>query len=243
MMWYDILILVILAYATIRGAQKGFVWQLAWIAALVGCFASSESLSPRVAPWVERLGVEPPLSRWVAMFLLYVGFTFVAFVVARKIGDWIERHRFVEFDRHLGAIFGFVKGVTFCLVLTFFAVTLSLAARETIMHSHSGHAAAIVMDRLHAVMPDELHDVLEPYIHQLDRPGMGLKHSPHHAHEHGHGEHDSGDIHDHRHPGGETPDPRQGRDGLLDRLPKLPGFSGGQSEADSAAAAEGSEMR
>lgn len=215
-MWYDILILVILGYATIRGAQKGLIWQLAWIAAIVLCFAFSETLSLKLAPFVESAGVEPPLSRWVAMFLLYLVFAFASFLVARKIGDWIERHRFVEFDRHLGAIFGFIKGVTFCLVLTFFAVTLSTAGRETIMESRSGYAAAIVMDRLHAVMPDELHAVLEPYIHQLDRPGMDLKHAHDHDSDH-HAAHD--DAPPHRDEGADA-DERTKR-GLLDLIPKL----------------------
>jgi uncharacterized membrane protein required for colicin V production len=164
-LWFDVAILAILVYTLIRGAAKGIVWQLAWIAALLLCFAVSETASPTLAEFIQ---VEAPLNRWIAMFAIYLASVFVTFWLARKIGDWIEKHRFVEFDKHLGAIFGVVKGVIFALTVTFFLVTLSTDARDLVMKSKSGYAAAIVMDRLHPVMPDDLHEVLEPYIHQLD---------------------------------------------------------------------------
>lgn len=176
-MWYDLVILAVLVFATIRGAMKGIVWQLAVIAAIVLCFVFSGSLSLAIAP---HLGIDPPLNRWVAMFGLYVVFAFVSFGIARWLKTWIEKLKFVELDRHLGAVFGLIKGATIALVLTFFVVTLGDRApglRDTVFHSWSGQAAAIIMDRLHPVMPNELHDVLEPYIHQLDRPDLDLRHS------------------------------------------------------------------
>jgi uncharacterized membrane protein required for colicin V production len=186
-MWYDILTLAILGYTTIRGAAKGFVWQVAAIAALVLCFAFAGPLSLVVAPVIT---LQPPLNRWVAMLIIYLGFSFLSFATARNLRTWIEKARFVEFDRHLGTVFGFIKGFTICLVLTFFIVTLSERARETILHSRSGYIAAVVMDRLHPVMPRELHDVLEPYIHKLDRPDIDLRHGPG-----GHGHVHNGDGH------------------------------------------------
>jgi membrane protein required for colicin V production len=171
-MWYDVLAVGVLVFAVIRGAAKGIVWQLATIAALVLCFAFSESLSLAIAPYIT---VKPPLNRWLAMFGLYVFFSFLSFAAARRLRSWIEKAQFVEYDRHLGSVFGFVKGVVFVLVMTFFAVTLTQQMPETrnsIFHSQTGKISAIIMDRLHPVMPDELHAVLEPYIHSLDRPGF-----------------------------------------------------------------------
>jgi len=178
MQWFDILIVVILLYATIRGAMKGIVWQLAIIAAIVLCFWFSESLSVSVAPYIN---VEPPLNRWLAMLGIYLGFSFICFAVARVLRDLIEKIKFQEYDRHLGALFGFIKGTIISLVLIFFIVTISQQSRATVLSSYSGRAAAIIMDRLHPVMPDELHEVLEPYIHSLDQKGLGLLHSDHHA--------------------------------------------------------------
>jgi uncharacterized membrane protein required for colicin V production len=164
-MWYDLLTLVILMYAMFRGAMKGIVWQLATIAALLMCFFFSGSLSAAVAPFIR---VEPPLNQWIAMFILYLGFSFVSFGVARALHEMIESMRIEALDRHLGAILGLVKGGMFSLFLTFFLVTLSHAARETIINSESGYVAAVVIDRLDPVIPGDLHTLLEPYIRRLD---------------------------------------------------------------------------
>ena len=188
-MWFDVLTVVILAFTTYRGATKGFVWQLAAIGALLLCFLFATPMSLAIAP---AISVEPPLNRWIAMILVYAVCSFAAFAAARLLRDALEKAKFVEFDKHLGAVFGFLKGVTICLVVTFFTVTLSESARGHILESRAGYAAAIIMDRLHPVMPAELHDVLEPYIHRLDHDGLDLKHR-HADGEHGHDGHDHGD--------------------------------------------------
>jgi membrane protein required for colicin V production len=175
MMWYDVLMLGIVLYAAIRGAARGFIWQVATIASIVFCFVFAERLAPKVTAMIPD--VEPPLNRWLAMFILYLAFSFAAFVVARFLRDRIEKARFGEYDRHLGTLFGGLKGIAFCLVITFFVVTLSATARSYVAGTYSGYAAAIVMDRLHPIMPEDLHEAIGPYIHQLDRPGMDLRHA------------------------------------------------------------------
>ena len=64
-MWYDFVILGILGYSAIRGAMKGFVWQVAVIAALLFCFFFSDTLAQQIAPHIT---LEEPFNRWVAMF-------------------------------------------------------------------------------------------------------------------------------------------------------------------------------
>jgi membrane protein required for colicin V production len=208
-MWYDFVTLGVLVYSTFRGAVKGIVWQLASISALLLCFVFAAQLSVVISP---HIAVAPPLNRWIAMAVIYGLFSFASFAAARVLRGWIEKARFVEYDRHLGGILGFLKGATLSLLLTFFVVTLSTSAREQVLNSYSGHAAAIVMDRLHPVMPHELHDVLEPYIHQLDRPDLDLKH----AHEGANGKSapisvdadgNASDSANSRSPGGPPPDP------------------------------------
>jgi uncharacterized membrane protein required for colicin V production len=172
-MWYDLLTLGILMYAMFRGAMKGVVWQLATIAALLLCFFFSGTLSAALAPFIR---VEPPLNQWIAMLILYLGFSFVSFGVARVAHEMIESMRIEALDRHLGAILGLVKGGMFSLFLTFFLVTLSHAARESIINSESGYVAAVVIDRLDPVIPGDLHALLEPYIRRLDAPEIEREH-------------------------------------------------------------------
>ncbi len=168
--WYDFVVIAVLVYTAFRGAQKGLVSQLAWIVALVLCFAFAEGLSLKLAPKIQEIAptVQSPLDRWIAMLILYMGFSFGSFGIARVLRGWIEKAKFVEYDRHLGGLFGFVKGVVMCLVGTFFLITLSEKARETVLSSQSGYAAAVVMNTLEPVMPKELAEVLAPYMQRLD---------------------------------------------------------------------------
>jgi len=183
---WDLLVIGVILYAVIRGGMKGFVWQLATIASIVLCFLFAGSMSQVIAPMI---GLKEPLNRWVGMFLLYLVFSFVAFAIARSMRSVIEQAKFTEYDRHMGAVLGFLKGTGLAVILTFFAVTLSEQLREHIMHTYSGKCAAIVMDRLHPVMPEELHAVLEPYIHQLDSADLDLKYTESHDHDaHNHAE-------------------------------------------------------
>jgi uncharacterized membrane protein required for colicin V production len=172
-MWYDLLTLIILMYAMFRGAMKGIVWQLATIAALLLCFFFSGSLSSVLAPFIR---VEPPLNGWIAMLVLYLGFSFVCYGVARVLHEAIESMRIEALDRHMGAILGLVKGAMFSIFLTFFLVTLSHSARESIINSESGYVAAVVIDRLDPVIPGDLHALLEPYLRRLDAPEIEREH-------------------------------------------------------------------
>ncbi len=179
-MWFDAIIAVLLIFCTVRGASKGFAWQVAAIGALIICFFFAESASVAIAPLIK---VDPPLNRWIAMFVLYLGASFVSFGAARTVRKTLESWQFVEYDKHLGAIFGFVKGAGFGLVLTFFAVTLSERLRADVLASYSGHTAGQIMSALHPVMPGELHPIIDPYIEKLG-------HSVAHEHDHTGGPHD-----------------------------------------------------
>ncbi|MDB5339667.1 MAG: Colicin production protein [Planctomycetaceae bacterium] len=165
MMAFDIFICVILLFTTIRGAAKGVAWQLAGIGALVLCFLFATPLSLSLAPMIK---LAPPLNRWVAMLGIYLVFSFGTFAIARGFREALEKAKFVEFDRHMGALFGLFKGAIIALVITFFSVAMSQQAREYILKTYTGYTAAHIMNALDPVMPKELHAVLEPYIHELD---------------------------------------------------------------------------
>lgn len=167
-MVYDFVMLGILVFTTVRGSAKGMAWQLAAIASLVLCFLFATPLSLTVAPYIN---VEPPLNRWIAMLGIYLVFSFGCFSIARMLRSFLEAARFEEYDKHLGALFGFVKGATFCFVVTFFVVCLSQQACQYVLQTNSGYLAAVAMQQLEIVMPAELDKVLAPYMHRLDGAG------------------------------------------------------------------------
>lgn len=183
-MWYDILVLGILVYFTVRGAARGMVWQLAGIAGIVVCFVFADAISAFAGPYVQ---LEPPLNNWVVLFGAYVVFTLISYVVAGQISEFLARVKLREFDRHLGAVFGFVKGVVLSLILTFLVVTMSEDARAALKQSRSGIAAAKIVKTVHPylpILPEQLVQALEKYIHLLDDEDLDSHYANDHDHEH-----------------------------------------------------------
>lgn len=165
MVWYDFAILALLVYTMWSGAQRGFVTQLAWIAAIVLCFKFANQLAPAIE---GQINVEQPLRHWIAMLVLYLAFSLGSFMVARILNSWMERAKLKDFDRHLGGLLGLVKGGMIAMVITFFAVTLSESLQATVMKSYSGQAACYVLDHVEPITPDHFRDYLQKY-----RDGLG----------------------------------------------------------------------
>lgn len=163
-MAYDLCMLAVLAFTTVRGAMKGVAWQLAAIAALVLCFLFATPLSVVVAPLIH---VDPPLNRWIAMLAIYLVFSFGCFAAARAVRSGLESMKFEDYDKHLGALFGLLKGATFCVVVTFFSVCLSERACDYVLRTYSGYASAVILNQLQPVMPTELAGVLRPYLNHI----------------------------------------------------------------------------
>ncbi len=180
-MWYDLFILAVLVFFTISGAARGVVWQIAGIAGILLCFAFADAISNAFGPYVH---LAPPLNHWAVLFAAYLIFSFLSFGIARMLNEAIEKAEMKEFNRHLGAAFGLLKGVILGLIITYLVVTVSPDAREALKHSRSGYYAAHIMNRLHPIMPAKLHAALADYIHLLDHNDLGLPPTTHHDHAH-----------------------------------------------------------
>lgn len=163
---YDIVMLVVLLAAMIFGAVKGFAWQLASIGSIVISYIVAYKYRE---PFSESIQAEPPWNRFLAMLILYVGTSLVIWVAFRMVRGTIDRLKLKEFDRQIGALFGLGKGVLYCTLITFFAVTLAGdRIGEAIVRSKSGRYISQVLDRSEAVIPAEIHDVVQPYLERFD---------------------------------------------------------------------------
>lgn len=164
MIWYDGVILALLVYTAWSGAQKGLITQLAWIAAIILCFKFADKLAPAIEP---QINVEQPLRHWIAMFVLYLGFSLGSFLLARIMNSWLEKAKFKDFDRHLGGVLGLIKGVVIALVATFFAITLSESLKSTVLKSKTGEFACYVLDNVEPLTPEYFHEYLAKYREEL----------------------------------------------------------------------------
>jgi membrane protein required for colicin V production len=166
MQLYDLIMIAVLVGTTAFGTIKGLAWQLAAIGSLVASYFVALRFSPVVAP---IFGDHVPWNRFAAMALLYLFTGAAIWYLFRFVSDFMNRLKLREFDHQLGFLFGAAKGVALCVVVTFFAVTLSQQARTHVLESRSGHYIAVLLAQADAIMPAELHEVLDPYLHQLEQ--------------------------------------------------------------------------
>jgi membrane protein required for colicin V production len=163
---YDILMIVVLVAATLFGAWKGLAWQVASMAAIVASYYVAFHFRDQLATHIKTT---PPWNIFIAMLVLYVGTSFVIWVVFRLVSGFIDRLKLKEFDRQIGALFGLAKGVLLCVIITLFAVTLlGEQQRQSIIKSKSGYYIAVLLDKADRMLPHEVQEVLHPYIHELD---------------------------------------------------------------------------
>jgi membrane protein required for colicin V production len=167
MQTYDLLMLLVLVAATIFGFWKGMAWQIASLASLVVSYIAALKFSERLAP---TFGDTAPWNRFVAMLAIYCLTSFMIWTAFRLVSGVIDKVKLEAFDKQLGAMFGFAKGVLLCIAVTFFAVTLLPPAQgEMIVGSQSGQYIVKFLNQADAVMPPELHQVIDPYLQRVQQ--------------------------------------------------------------------------
>jgi membrane protein required for colicin V production len=162
---YDLLMLAVVIGAMFVGVWKGMAWQIAALASVVLSAAVAVHSSPALA---RHLSAHEPWNRFLAMLLLYVATAAAIWLAFRLVARIVDRLQFKEFDRQLGMLFGLAKGVLYCVVITFFAVTLSETGRQVVLQSRSGVLIARGIRNANPILPADVRVWLGKYIDELD---------------------------------------------------------------------------
>lgn len=162
---YDFVMLAVLVVTMLFGIWKGMAWQLAALASVILSALVAVSFSASLAP---LFGDNEPWNRFLAMLVLYVATAFVIWLLFRLVAGILDRLKLKEFDRQLGAIFGLAKGILYCVIITFFAVTLSESSRQRVLESRSGGLIAQGIRRANPILPDDVRQWLGKYIDELE---------------------------------------------------------------------------
>jgi membrane protein required for colicin V production len=164
---YDLLMMLVLAAATIFGAIKGFAWQVASLASIIASYFIAYYFRYDVA---KMINAQPPWNLFLAMLLLYCGSSFAIWMVFRLVSSSIDKVKLKEFDRHMGALLGFGKGVVLCLIITMFAMTLLDANKQrAICQSRSGYYISRILAGADGILPREIDQILGPHLDRLER--------------------------------------------------------------------------
>ncbi len=103
MQTYDLLMIAVLACATLFGFVKGMAWQVAYLASLIVSYIAAVKFSPQLAP---TFGDAAPFNRFAAMLAIYIATSFVIWIIFRGVAGAIDRVKLNEFDRQMGALIG-----------------------------------------------------------------------------------------------------------------------------------------
>ncbi len=163
---YDIVMLVVLLGATIWGAWKGMIWQIAALASVLVSAAVAIHFS---APLAQYFNATEPWHRFFAMLVLYIITSLAIWLLFKMVSGIVDRVKLREFDHQMGALFGLAKGVLFCVVITFFAVTLYEPLRQMVLKSYSGYAIARLTQKANPILPQDIRAVIGKYIDELDQ--------------------------------------------------------------------------
>jgi membrane protein required for colicin V production len=164
---YDVVMLAVLVGMLLFGVWKGVAWQVAALASVLLSAAVAVHCSAAVTPYVS-FSEHEPWNRFFAMLVLYVVTAGAIWILFRFVAGIIDRLKLKEFDRQLGAMFGLAKGVLYCVIITFFAVTLSERTRQTVLVSRSGDLIARGIRNANPILPDDVREWLGKYIDELD---------------------------------------------------------------------------
>jgi len=162
---YDCLMLAVLVACLLVGIWKGMAWQ---VASLASVFLSGAVAVAGCAALTPYFNVREPWDRVFAMLLLYVLTAATIWIAFRFVSKIIANIHMKDFDRQLGGMFGLAKGAVYCILITFFAVTLSESARQSILVSRSGHYIAVAIRHANPILPADIRAVLGKYIDELD---------------------------------------------------------------------------
>src|SRR5262245_3048876 len=163
---YDFLMLAVVIGCMVFGAWKGMAWQVASLASIIVSYFGSVNFAGVISPMIKA---EPPWNNALAMLIVYVVSSIGVWMVFRLVSGFIDSVRLRDFDRQVGAAFGAGKGVLLCLVITFFAVSLSpQTAGGMVRSSRAGYYMTQLLKESDPYLPTRVREVLGPYINQLE---------------------------------------------------------------------------
>ena len=157
---YDAAMAIVVVLGMVRGAWRGFTWQVASITSLILGYTTAHSMSGQVASYLPG---EPEVQRMLAMAVIYVAVSGGIFGIAWMIRGTLRKLKFEAYDRHLGTLLGGLEAVGVGMLATLFVVSVAPKTRQPIFSSPTGRVVGTVMNNLGPVLPAEVRKVLTPH--------------------------------------------------------------------------------
>lgn len=113
----DLLIVGTVILCFCLGLISGFVWQIAGLVSVAAGILGAIFLSPLVAGALGRWVESPELASLVAYLSVFTLLSMAVRVLAVVFSSLLKKMKLEKFDRLLGGVLGFAKGVVICAVV------------------------------------------------------------------------------------------------------------------------------
>ncbi|WP_161946340.1 CvpA family protein [Desulfonatronum thiosulfatophilum] len=185
----DILILIILGFAMIRGLFRGFIGEISSVIGLIVGFILANRYYAQLTPLVESILPDPGTAQMLSYALVFctglVGVLMVASVLRHLLRvvllGWV--------DRFAGGVIGLLKGGLICVLLVLLLTTFLSPKADILVESRLApqvnRFSAILADLLPTEMRRQFEDKSQP-LRQKWRENVQqrLTRAPENSHEH-----------------------------------------------------------
>lgn len=106
----DIVFLILLAFGSIRGFMKGFIYEVAMLGALVVCYFLGFKMAAYVATFLfKSFGGSPQVLHFVSYSIVWIGVSIAAWFLAKLFEGLVKVVALGVFNKIAGGIFGMLK--------------------------------------------------------------------------------------------------------------------------------------
>src|ERR1043165_813728 len=117
MNWADVGIVVVILLSVLLAAAHGFFFEIFSLAGtVVGCLLAAWGYT-RVAPLIEPYVKTPWVANIAGFLVIFLAVTLLASIIGRVMRATMKEAGLRGFDRILGALFGFARGILVVMVI------------------------------------------------------------------------------------------------------------------------------
>lgn len=168
----DTIVAVVCAVAAVRGAVKGFAWQVVRTIGLVGALWGAGAWHERFGAWLDaNVPFVPEMTAdWIAWFVIFLGLLLLATWFAWMAKGALRTVKLGGLDR----LFGFAAGAVMGLILVTagFLIWGSFVRSQTLRSTLEGSVTvpymAMVVDLVEPVLPNDVRKRWSEVLHTLD---------------------------------------------------------------------------
>ena len=168
----DTIVAIVCAVAAVRGAVKGFAWQVVRTIGLIGALWGAGAWHERFGGWLDaNIPFIPEMaSDWVAWFVIFLGLLLLATWFAWMAKGALRTVKLGGIDRLLGFAAGAAMGLI--LVTAGFLIWGSFVRGPTLKSALEGSITvpymALVVDVVEPVLPADVLKRWSEVLHTLD---------------------------------------------------------------------------